>query len=183
MDNPVVSGWLFEPVMSEAQKTARENEQQEEQQFIEKRSGPPSEWCHCGKCIQMEDPLDNVCCHDDETVLNWVLGEKDCECITNHHGFPTTILNIYVLNMVRHDLLRFVKDKEKRSNLKLNTNKTHRYLAYRNFVSWINSGEQMGKNNRVRIPSCTLSEIRQKWPETEGNYIGFKQAIPDFDFE
>lgn len=169
--------------MSEAQKAAREKEQQEARDFIDKRSGPPSEWCLCKKCIQMEDALDNVCCHDDETVRPWIMEEEDCICITVHSGFAPTILNIHVLNMVRHDLLRFTKDVDKRSMLKSNSNKTHRYLAYRNFVSWVNSGEKRGKNNRVRIPSCTLDEIRKKWPDDKGQYVGFREAVQVIDFE
>jgi hypothetical protein len=178
-----VSGWLFEPVMTTAQREAREREHQEQLCFIESRSCPPSQWCQCENCTQMDDALDNVCCQEDDTVRPWVEAEEGCKCIIKHSGFVTTILNIHVLNMIRHDLLRFTKDVDKRALLRSHTNKTHRYLAYRNFVSWINSGEKLGKHNRVRIPSCVVNEIRLKWPDIEGQYVGFRQAMLGIDFE
>jgi hypothetical protein len=178
-----VSGWLFEPLMTAAQKEAKEKDKQEEIRFIRSRSCPPSEWCKCENCIQMDNALDNICCKDDDTVLPWVIEEEGCKCITQHSGFPTTILNIHVLNMIRHDLLRFTKDVDKRALLRSMSNKTLRYLAYRNFISWINSGAKLGKHNRVRIPACVVNVIRLKWPDNEGQYVGFRQAIHAIDFD
>jgi hypothetical protein len=177
------TGWQFEPVMSQEKKQERERERQEEEEFIEMRNCPPSEWCRCDRCTQLTNPLDNICCCDDEALTNKKL-ENEKSCITDHPGFLTTTLDKEVLNMVRNDLLVLLSkpkfketfDHDKKKQLKSDSNKTFRFLAYRNFVSWINSGVKLGKNNRVRLPSCVVSKIRDKWPEPSGKYIGFCEA-------
>jgi hypothetical protein len=171
--NSNVRGWLFDPILSEAARAAREREQEEERQFIRLHSGPVENWCTCSMCASLNHPLDNICCKSDKTVVEW-LKDQNFECISKHPGFESTILNEHVLNMIRHDTLRYVTDKDKRKELLSGSAKSKRFIAYRNFVSWINSGKRLGKNNRVRLPACVVKLIRQKWPEPSGVYVGFK---------
>jgi hypothetical protein len=178
-----VQGWLFDPVLSEAQKERRKKERQEEDELIRCRSGPKSQWCECEICEPLDSPIDNLCCRKDETVLGWL--SDDVTCITQHEGFDCAVMNGYVLDMVRHDILRYTKDKEKKQELMSKSAKSNRFVAYRNFVSWINSGRKLGKSNRVRIPACVVHKMRQKWPEQSGNYTGFKLSDEehlDYDF-
>jgi hypothetical protein len=167
-----VKGWLFDPVLSEAQKERRKQERQEEEELIRIRSGPKEDWCECKKCEPLDSPLDNLCCRNDGTVLGWL--SEEVLCITEHEGFECAVMNEHVLGMVKHDVLRYTKDKEKRQELLSKSPKSHRFLAYRNFVSWINSGRKLGKSNRVRIPACVVNTIRQRWPDPTGSYVGFR---------
>jgi hypothetical protein len=34
----------------------------------------------------------------------------------------------------------------------------------------------LGKGNQIQIPSCVLDRIREKWPESDGNYMGYRSS-------
>lgn len=50
-----------------------------------------------------------------------------------------------------------------------------RHLAYRCFVSWC--WGWLGRKVRVVIPACVVRRIRQEFPDTEGQYVGFRAAL------
>ncbi|XP_025205861.1 uncharacterized protein LOC112602139 [Melanaphis sacchari] len=91
---------------------------------------------------------------------NWCSCEK-CVIMT------TNLLDIDVLNITRHQLILKSKNKTKRKLLSVDEpeNKLWRYLAYKNFISWINAWTTIGKGNRVVIPSCSIAKIRSLFPE------------------
>ena len=56
-----------------------------------------------------------------------------------------------------------------------------RFTAYRNFSAWIHFYETLGRGNRFVIPSCVVREIRENYPDFNGQCTGFKnfQDIED----
>ena len=54
----------------------------------------------------------------------------------------------------------------------------YRYLAYRNFVSWC--WGFLGRKIRVVIPSCVVQRVRRQFPDSQGQYVGFR--LPPLDW-
>ena len=54
-----------------------------------------------------------------------------------------------------------------------------RLTAYRQFVCWMRKGEKLGKGNRAVIPSCAVLAIRNRFPEPNDNYTGFRSVVED----
>ena len=52
-------------------------------------------------------------------------------------------------------------------------NKQMRFLSYR-AMSRILHGN-LGGGNRVPLPSCVVHAIRARFPDTEGNYVGYHE--------
>ena len=53
-------------------------------------------------------------------------------------------------------------------------NRCIRKSAYRYYI-YAKHGF-LGKGNRIRIPTCVLDRIREKWPEADGNYTGYRSS-------
>ena len=62
----------------------------------------------------------------------------------------------------------YLEDEEEASNV---DNRTIRKSAYKLFV--YSKYGHLGKGNRIRIASCVVDRIREKWPEQDGNYTGY----------
>ncbi len=52
-------------------------------------------------------------------------------------------------------------------------NKQMRYLSYRAMSRMLNG--HLGGGNRVPLPPCVIHAIRAMFPDTEGNYVGFRE--------
>ncbi|KAF8358239.1 hypothetical protein PRIPAC_73234, partial [Pristionchus pacificus] len=52
------------------------------------------------------------------------------------------------------------------------TNKSRRYGAYRLFIA--SSIGHLGKGIRIRLPSCFVRAVRDRWPSP--NYTGFASS-------
>ncbi|XP_044180558.1 uncharacterized protein LOC122961799 [Acropora millepora] len=48
----------------------------------------------------------------------------------------------------------------------------YRYAAYRQFTWWVH--DRLGKYVRRVIPACVVKEIRAAFPDSQGNYTGFR---------
>ena len=44
----------------------------------------------------------------------------------------------------------------------------------RQYTAWFHYYKNLGKGNRVVIPTCVVHEIRETYPEVNGAYVGFK---------
>jgi len=61
----------------------------------------------------------------------------------------------------------------KKHGIKELTPKKWRYLAYKSFVNLISS-QDLDRKVRYVLPSCVVSAIREKFPNTDGSrYTGF----------
>ena len=51
------------------------------------------------------------------------------------------------------------------------TNSNYRHHAYRNYIDLIFG--VLGRHNRRVVPACIVSEIRRRYPDPDGQYVGF----------
>lgn len=132
-------------------------------------------WCTCKMCLDMPTDQECVCCREYDFIKN-IIGSD--VCITQNNLFDKLVLDKDVLNISRHKIILKSKEKKKRLLLSVDEpeNKLWRYLAYKNFISWINAWTAIGKGNRVVIPSCSIAKIRQTFPENDGVYVGFRSS-------
>lgn len=161
----------FEPRYKKGEIRLREQEEHEENIANESRL-TVLDWCRCTNCIVMPTVRECVCCRESD-VISEVRSEN--ACIILHDSFEGVILNLDSLNMLRHTLIlqcKMIEDKKKYSNV---SNRLWRHLAYRNFICWINSWIAIGRHNRVVIPACVVREVRERFPEENGIYTGFKE--------
>jgi hypothetical protein len=169
-----IRGFQFDPVLSKENKLKREEARKIRLELIEARSKPVDQWCKCTCCAPLLDPIENVCCHDDDSSKSWL--DETVTCITNHEGFKVTVLNEHSLNMTRGHLMQIIKDPSKISKFKSDAPDTYRHLSYINFRSWVSYGRKLGFGNRVVTPACVVREIRERWPEPSGRYTGFRPS-------
>jgi hypothetical protein len=133
-------------------------------------------WCQCGECCEMDSDEQSVCCAEFENIK---ICMQHYTCVSKNPSFPKLILDMEVLNVSRQILGTKTKSKWKQKMLHADNplNKTWRYVAYRQFVSWINAWKPIGYKNRVVIPSCVVKNIRQIFPEGDEKYVGFKNYV------
>lgn len=112
------------------------------------------DWCKCGKCRQMDNPVERVCC-------------KLRPCTTTTDAFYDVSLNLHVLSVCiinRSDY--FGEDTEF-------TPSNYRKAAYCQYILY-NHG-YLGRGNRKVIPSCVIWKVRDHYPAPDSIYLGFKE--------
>lgn len=127
-------------------------------------------FCECGNCVD-SNAKEAVCCTSRDELQELIT--QPHHCITETYLFEGLLSQ--GLEYTRFIHASSIKDPKKRNNY-LNTPLTDslkRHLLYRNFVIMANRGHPLGKNNRVVIPSCVVSKIRDKYPEEDNSYHGF----------
>ncbi|XP_066292003.1 uncharacterized protein [Branchiostoma lanceolatum] len=123
-----------------------------------------TEWCSCGRCVNMDTVRESVCCREQMRVCERRERHPDIECITQHPGFPAVCLSEDVLETAYAAL---------REDHGVNFgNDWKMYTAYRQFVGWCY--QHLGKHVRVPLPSCTVDRIRRHFPSPD--YTGFQEA-------
>lgn len=111
------------------------------------------------RCCQREE-LSSTHLHDYE------VGKCLLECAAVQHVLSEMSVQLSWLSNRRYfgdtgDALMF-------TNM---NNKNYRYFAYRNYIDLMFG--KLGKHNRRLIPACIVKNIRQTWPDPDGNYVGF----------
>lgn len=162
----------FEPRYKKDEIKLREQEKHDADDIANSGRLTVLDWCRCANCIIMSTVKECVCCWESNLISEI---RRENSCIILHDSFESIILNLDSLNMLRHTLIlqcRMAEDKKKYSNV---SNRLWRHLAYRNFICWINSWTSIGRHNRIVIPACVVREVRERFPEENGIYTGFKE--------
>lgn len=178
LDN--IQPYQFEPERDEIEDNDTIVTNEPVQDFITSGRSGNSLWCKCKECMEMENDEESVCCYEFENIRNPSIS-GDFGCVTINPSFGKLILDREVLNVTRYLLGSKTKTKWKNKLLHAEKplNKTWRYVAYKQFVSWINAWMPIGFRKRVVIPSCVIKKIRQCFPEVNGKYVGFKNYKND----
>ena len=113
------------------------------------------EWCKCGKCRPMENPVERVCC-------------KMRPCITTSDVFHDTSLNRNVLSVCIIDRADYFGDDVEFQPA------NYRKAGYRQYIMY--SHGYLGRGNRKVAPSCVVWKIRDNYPAPDNNYLGFKET-------
>jgi len=120
---------------------------------------PPDKpnWCICGRCRDMGESRENICCRR--------------SCVTTNDPFSTLVLNTDVLAVViSHSADHYVRVVDFNPA-------SYRKAAYRQLTLW-QHGHLGGANRRV-IPSCVVLAIRCKFHAPDGVYMGFRENRAD----
>jgi len=117
-------------------------------------TGTPS-WCSCGHCRSMPTSEEEVCC-------------GSALCITKWEFFAPTVLQREMLEVAAevHYNLRPI-DRFNRGDHNL-----LRKAAYRHLCIW--QYNHLGRHVRRPLFSCGVWAIRDKFPDPQGRYMGFK---------
>ncbi|XP_060882052.1 uncharacterized protein LOC132953700, partial [Metopolophium dirhodum] len=123
----------------------------------------------------MSNDLECMCCSEFDYVKQLLDSKK---CVTATASFEKIILAEEILNITRQQMIMKTKNKLKKKQLSALEvpNKTWRYICYVQFTHWVNSWTSLGKGVRVVIPACVINKIRNKYPEKDGLYVGFKKS-------
>ena len=143
---------------------------------------PP--WCKCGGC---------------EVWTGQTRDEERCcliqsgKCVLTLNTIQTVVFNEAVVKAAINNFRLLTA----MSTANVFDNKSMRHQAYKQFVA--HTVGTTGKGVRMIVPACVVSAIRKKWPEADGNYIGFKmsnvsghkelefhcdrQPVDEFDYE
>ena len=114
----------------------------------------PEEWCTCGKCRHMENPVERVGC-------------KMRPCITTTYMFHNIALNRNVL------AVGILSASDFYGNPVEFAPSNFRKSAYRQYI--IFSHGYSGRGNRKVVPSCVLWKVRDNYPAPDNNCMGFKE--------
>ncbi|XP_063051873.1 P2X purinoceptor 7-like [Engraulis encrasicolus] len=130
-----------------------------------------SEWCSCDNCERMPLEEENICCREIPQVMTRLTDTiTPVACMSQHPGLEPVCLNIYALQKALNDF------RTDHGSLRVRGYQRRcRHLAYRCFVSWC--WGWLGRKVRVVIPACVVRRIRQEFPDTEGQYVGFRAAL------
>lgn len=128
--------------------------------------------CQCTNCSQLEGEAQSLCCHHYVAMrLRMNKGNTTYTCITEHPGFQSNCLDIYVLEASYYEFCQMGGEPGDDEPL----NETLRYISYRRLVRWI--FKKLGQKNRKRLPACAVKAIRENFPSESNEYTGFKYAF------
>ena len=111
-----------------------------------------------------------VCCMESkpsEIVQQYnEINGKTISCIINHPGFQNAVLDPWVLQIA------YMAYRQHHGALNRDIHRQFRYTAYRQLTRWC--WGYLGRDIRVRLPSCATQRIRATYPDASGTYCGFK---------
>ena len=101
-----------------------------------------------------------------EEIIGGKIDNKKCISLTD--AFHDVCLNKNVLEAALGTWREFTDEELGISN------KSYRFIAYRQFISWIFGW--IGKDARKVIPSCVVNKIRLEFPAVDNICIGYKDS-------
>lgn len=116
---------------------------------------PPPSWCICSKCRREYEAQDRICCRNHAYNHEHALFER---IVLDEHTLQVALIN-------NADWLNLPR---------IFTAAKMRNTAYRQYILWF--WGKLGYKNRKRIPSCIKWCIRDRYPESDGNYMGYRDA-------
>ena len=131
--------------------------------------------CHCNNCVEILDArgIQHKCCVEllDKWKVKLEPEEKDVMCVVNTIAFRA-VTNPHAIRTTEALLL----DKKKKEILDPPTNSSLRYSCYRSVYAFLfGKSEGRKKRQRERLPACVMKEVREKYPEDNNIYVGFKE--------
>lgn len=122
-------------------------------------------WCFCAQCRPMPTSEESKCCKGLEEVQPFL--EHGLTCVTLHEEFVERCLTkrilVYQIQMESANVHKeYIRD----------ANRCLRRGAYKSYTNMVHGF--LGKNRRIPIPSCVVWAIRNKYPDPNEEYIGFK---------
>ena len=133
--------------------------------------------CSRGQCTPGWPLQEAVCCQDRPEVRDLI---AQGDCITEQPFFKTQLLDEGGLQHNRLMYAASISDLAKRKNFldREFDNTLRRHHCYRNVNVVVYGGNPIGFGVRVVAPRCVVTEVRRKYPDPEGKYVGF---IPSHD--
>ena len=134
-------------------------------------------------CPAMDTNEESVCCMDEHIKNDFFCLEgliNGHGCITEHPSFQAVILTQDNLKLMFALLKRCQRNAAKKRAMKIQGNKSWRYLANKQFVQWVRDSRIMGKHH-CPIPACVVQEIRNVWPDVGGTFVPYRGNNDDND--
>ncbi|CAH3178351.1 unnamed protein product [Porites lobata] len=114
-------------------------------------------------CQPMPSVPESECCHDIGQIWQKIEEQTEVQmsCITEHPGFQSTCLDVWVLETAYYAY----RQQHGTDSQRLGHEK-FRYIAYRQLVRccW----GYLCRKVRVALPSCAVNKIRQRFPADFG---------------
>lgn len=140
-------------------------------------------FCHCGNCATLPSTIERKCCVDETFDLtnfqdnDFTASQR--QCVLNSKLLTNDVIGTVALQLQWFRQQRYKGLRGDELLFKNMTNKQYRYHAYRNYIDFIHG--YLGKACRKVIPACVVTHIRRRWPDSDGNYVGYKAADNEED--
>ena len=134
-------------------------------------------WCRCGNCAQLPRRLERKCCFKecfDLTNVQDANFQPGGNCVLTSELIVQHILHPVTIQLRWLDQRRYLGYRGDDLLFRCMQPANYRYHAYRSYINFVYG--HLGKGNRRVIPACVVTYIRTKWPDPEGNYIGYREA-------
>ncbi|XP_065134635.1 P2X purinoceptor 7-like [Paramisgurnus dabryanus] len=141
-------------------------------------------WCSCRKCKQMPTEEESLCCTEWDLLftegmenLNVSVDETEVSltCVTDRdvrdllqRPVIETFFYVPKLNWKK-------RPRPEGLNGQL-SDRQLRMVSYRVVLEWALKGQQLGRGNRVVLPSCVVWAVRDAFPSPTEQYTGFKEG-------
>ena len=136
-------------------------------------------WCQCGNCVIMPISHEYIC-----YVMKKEESASEISCITNHEGFESVCLKVWVLQAAYFSYRYHYGDAEEKNIHEKATHwcaifllrnfyfcRKYHFTAYQQLVGWC--CWWLGQRVRVVLPSCAVNKIR-KTSFSSTSYARFK---------
>ncbi|XP_071970653.1 uncharacterized protein [Engystomops pustulosus] len=128
-------------------------------------------WCRCSCCRLMPVPWESLCCRE---LSPMEVPSGSHQCITQYSQFEKRVLDrdwLVALLQFSTDLTNAEFLEHERRHLRM--------AAYRSFL--VQTHGPQDKGQRLPIPSCVISAIREKFPDPNMEYTDITALLDIMD--